>query len=114
MPRRNKKDRKVYRVRTKSNGGFFGSQMLLGSSARQLGSRHHKGRIVSIAKVSPEEILRLGEFFRLGDILMKEFKKSNKEATSGPGSYRQVNEGTKEKIRKFQEEPGTVTEVMEG
>jgi len=110
MPRRNKKDRKVYRIRTKSNGGFFGSQMFLGPSARQLGSRHHKGRIVSITKVSSEEILRLGEFFRLGETLMKEFRKSDKEATSGTAGYRQVRQNTPEKGRQLSEKSESVTE----
>jgi len=97
MSRNSKKNRIVYRVRTKVSGGFFGSRMLQGSSVRKRSNKSNGSRILSVTKVSPEEILRIGEFFKLGENLMKEFQKSSKENQSVQRDSRYLRQDSPEK-----------------
>jgi len=72
MPRHTRKE-EVFRVRTK-HGGLFTSYLVLDRTNDKAASKAIGGRIVSVSKVSPEELTKTGEFFTLGDQLMKEFR----------------------------------------
>ena len=77
MPRHTRKER-GYRVKVKS-GDSFRSTRLLSGSQENAASRVHGGRILSVTKVSPEEVGRYGEFFKIGATLMREFRTGKRE-----------------------------------
>jgi len=94
MPRQNRRDgsKRFFRVRVKKDGGRgFQSFRLPARSHRDAASKARDGRIVSVSKVSPEEILRIGEYFSLGDKLMKEFNQI-REVTSANQRQESVQE----------------------
>lgn len=112
MPRRSKKQQ-AYRVRVKK-GERIQSSRLVSSDPRNAASRIQSGRIVSVTKISPEEIGRYGEFFRLGPALMKEFaeerrqgrlEKSNREVRDGRDTRREQTQ-TGEGGRRAEAAPG--------
>jgi hypothetical protein len=94
--RKANKDR-PYKIRVKMNG-HFRSTRLFSKNTRSAASRV-KGRILSVSKISPEEIGRYGEFFTLGDKLMREFReieRSKKEVIGDRREKRPYSPGIKE------------------
>ncbi len=69
---------KVYRVRTKEDGRFR-TRLVQARNPRKAASQSKvKGRLLSSSKVGLEELLGVGEFFRLGAQLMKEFEEEER------------------------------------
>ena len=68
----------AFRVRVK-DGASFKSSRLLSRSHRNAASRVNSGRIISVTKISPEEVGRFGDFFRIGRDLMREFRTGRRE-----------------------------------
>lgn len=62
---------KAYRVRVKKDG-HFQTRLVQARSPRGAASRG-KGRVLSSSKVSMEELLKVGDYFKLGKQLMEEF-----------------------------------------
>ena len=70
---------RAYRVRLKKDG-HFQTKLIQARSPREAASRS-LGRVLSSSKVSTEELLQIGDYFKLGDQLMKEFQKEEKGCT---------------------------------
>jgi len=78
--RRNKKER-VYRVRTKKKKSVFRSALFTGRRPRDAGDRSKsRNRIISVTKIGMEELLKVGDFFRLGPQLMREIREEERQA----------------------------------
>jgi len=69
----------VYKIRYKRPGGEFGTRF----SFSKASGRKMKGRILSVRKVSSEELFRVGEYNNLPTTLMREFRKSRYRDTDG-------------------------------
>ena len=74
MGRRNRE--LVYRIRYKNNLGFR-SKLSIGRPNVKI-----PGRVLRIGKVSQEELFHVGEYNRMPETLMREFKRDNKEVVT--------------------------------
>ncbi len=63
-----------YRVRVRKGKDSFKTALLVGRNPKKAGSRSDGGRILSVTKISREEILKIGDYFKLGKRLMDEFR----------------------------------------
>ena len=72
------KKSRAYRVRTKEGGGFRTRLVQARSSKKAASGSKLKGRLLSSSKVSMEELLKVGDYFKLGDQLMKEFREEGR------------------------------------
>ena len=70
---------KLFRVRTKE-GGLFRARLVPATSSKKAASGK-KGRVLSSGKVSMEELLKVGDYFKLGNRLMKEFSEERRTAS---------------------------------
>ena len=68
MPRRNNRD-KVYRCRTKNHGEPM--------SFLTQGRPPKDGGVTSVTKVNIQELLKVGDFFKLGEELLREFRRED-------------------------------------
>lgn len=64
-----------YRVRIREGKNSFRTALLFGKNPRKAAKRSDGGRILSVTKISRDEILKIGDFFKLGKRLMEEFRK---------------------------------------
>lgn len=76
MPRSNRK-KLAYRVKVKEDGQFK-THLIPSRNPKKAASKVH-GRVLSSSKVSMEELLKIGDFFKLGDRLMKEFDEERRK-----------------------------------
>jgi len=77
---------KPYRVRVREGKNLFKTALLKGRTPKKAAKSSNGGRILSVTKISREEILKVGSFFRLGKQLMDEFRKeenSGRNSSSG-------------------------------
>jgi len=71
-----------YRVRVREGKNSFKTAFLSGRNPKKVAKGADGGRILSVTKVSMEELLKVGSFFQLGKQLMEEFRK---EENNGRG-----------------------------
>ena len=79
---KNSRKKSLYRVRVRQGKGLFRSTLVVGRNPRKAAGKSQSGRILSITKVSMEELLKVGSYFELGDRLMKEFRKEESDEIS--------------------------------
>ena len=67
--------KQLYKVRVRE-GGIKKSRFYWGTSSKDAAGRYHgSGSIMWVEKAPREQVLGVGGFFRLGDDLLKEFRK---------------------------------------
>ena len=71
-----------YRVRIREKKNSFRTAFLKGRNPKKAAGGADGGRILSVTKVSREEILKIGSFFSLGKRLMEEFRKEERNGRS--------------------------------
>ena len=81
MPRKSRSEiLRSLRVRIKKSEHFV-SYLVASNSPGNASSRvPPNGRVISVTKISPEEVLKVGEYWKIGSDLMREFKQDRVNA----------------------------------
>jgi len=74
-----------YRVRVREGKNSFRTAFLKGRSPKKVAKGTNGGRILSVTKVSMEELLKVGSYFQLGKQLMEEFRKEENNGKKSRG-----------------------------